>query len=1207
MRKAFKLLALVAGIVATAVSCNTEIEKPETIGPLHLVIRASAPETKTAITNNGDGTYSPSWSANDAIGVYFTNVTGNATEFVNEDAGDTALFEPNAEITSVSGNQTLYAFYPLSAFNAVATGTTIRVNVKDAQTPDAIGTFDKTADILVAEPFAGNITTINNDGGIIDLAFARILSVVKITPSESATVIDGEYVKSIKVEYDGASSDAPLTGRVALDLNTGELGEWTIKNYSVSAAYGDGVFALNGTNAAYLLVNPITIVSGKTVTFTVKTDKHDASKSFTLGKDLSFPAGNIATIALSIDDNWTIEDNTLDPNIIFKAPFTAGLSSTQKATYSSDTYGNLGVVGTSKSSISYTFAGSDQIRENSNHISSDDGNFYWCTSSTGLTIGGINVGTNQYFNLSFDRYTTQGTATLTISISEDGDNYFSIPSSSPISIANSAGRGNSSYNFSLPAGNRENIRIKIENGTTNGVVIDNVTLTRLDEAGAGNNALTLTVEAVDPTLSVEPSPVNLTTGGTQQLSVTGTNGTIHYSSNSTAIATVSSTGLVTAVAEGSTTISITSDASANYNAGSTSVTVNVTAAAAPKTLPYENTLVSGHTDFTFNVVSAGGLGSIWTDTSNGIQANAYQCTSSVEAYAESPEMDLTGVDGAKLTFTHEINYFANVATAQTQATLQVRAKNGSWGDWGAVTIPTYPASLGNSTATANVDLSAYAGNIIQFRFKYLATTTNPGRWRIKNLSVTEVVPATLSSISVSNQKTSFTVGNSFSFDGTVTAHYSDDSTADVTAYASFTGYNLSSTGDQTVTVSYTEGNITKTTTYSITVSEPTPLTEGDPWYYTFGDNPFVNNAANLTYSGTILAWSTSVAPGYINDALSFGTNNNPASATLSTSSYSDGVSVIAISIKANSNKAVTAAVSVGGTALKYGDNATVTQSGNTLTTYEFVADELLSGQIQISFTNPTGGYQIKTIKINPEPVTLSSISISGQTTSFTVGDTFSFGGTVTAHYSDERTANVTTSASFTGYDLSSAGNQTVTVSYTEGNITRTTTYDITVNENGGGSFTPVTVWDDDFSTVSGSSSLSSLSGSKSGFSASYTISTVYASTSAVRLATNSAAGSIQTPAFTALTSSSNVTVTIKMAGYNAKTPTVSYSVTGGGTLSKSSYSISTGSGQSDAANVTSWSTDTFTISGATSSTKLTISTTSKNQLFIDAITIVTSE
>ena len=80
-------------------------------------------------------------------------------------------------------------------------------------------------------------------------------------------------------------------------------------------------------------------------------------------------------------------------------------------------------------------------------------------------------------------------------------------------------------------------------------------------------------------------------------------------------------------------------------------------------------------------------------------------------------------------------------------------------------------------------------------------------------------------------------------------------------------------------------------------------------------------------------------------------------------------------------------------------------------------------------------------KVSDDAV-LSSISVSGYTTTFNVGDEFTFGGTVTATYDNGETKDVTNSASFSGYDMSTPGTQTVTVSYGE----KTATYDITVSE-----------------------------------------------------------------------------------------------------------------------------------------------------------------
>ena len=99
--------------------------------------------------------------------------------------------------------------------------------------------------------------------------------------------------------------------------------------------------------------------------------------------------------------------------------------------------------------------------------------------------------------------------------------------------------------------------------------------------------------------------------------------------------------------------------------------------------------------------------------------------------------------------------------------------------------------------------------------------------------------------------------------------------------------------------------------------------------------------------------------------------------------------------------------------------------------------------VTVSYTN--GTTETTTYSITVTAVSLTSIEISGYTTSFKVGDTFSFGGTVTANYNNGSTSDVTASATFTGYDMSSAGNQTVTVAYGG----QSTTYQITVSESSG--------------------------------------------------------------------------------------------------------------------------------------------------------------
>lgn len=78
------------------------------------------------------------------------------------------------------------------------------------------------------------------------------------------------------------------------------------------------------------------------------------------------------------------------------------------------------------------------------------------------------------------------------------------------------------------------------------------------------------------------------------------------------------------------------------------------------------------------------------------------------------------------------------------------------------------------------------------------------------------------------------------------------------------------------------------------------------------------------------------------------------------------------------------------------------------------------------------------------PPTVESIAVDGQTSELMQGSEFVFGGTVTATYSNYETADVTSVAKFSGYDMSASGEQTVEVSYTEGDKTVKTTYQLTV-------------------------------------------------------------------------------------------------------------------------------------------------------------------
>lgn len=120
------------------------------------------------------------------------------------------------------------------------------------------------------------------------------------------------------------------------------------------------------------------------------------------------------------------------------------------------------------------------------------------------------------------------------------------------------------------------------------------------------------------------------------------------------------------------------------------------------------------------------------------------------------------------------------------------------------------------------------------------------------------------------------------------------------------------------------------------------------------------------------------------------------------------------------------------------DGATLTTAGVQTVTVAYVEDGI----------RKTTSFQISVAE--SQQVLLSSLSIASYPTktSYDFNDQLDLTGVaVTAHYTDESTATVTWQCIFTpanGSSLTSSGTQIISVAYTEGGITRTTSFNITV-------------------------------------------------------------------------------------------------------------------------------------------------------------------
>ena len=316
----------------------------------------------------------------------------------------------------------------------------------------------------------------------------------------------------------------------------------------------------------------------------------------------------------------------------------------------------------------------------------------------------------------------------------------------------------------------------------------------------------------------------------------------------------------------------------------------------------------------------------------------------------------------------------------------------------------------------------------------------------------------LSSITVTNYTDTYVKDSQFAFDGTVTAYYNDNSEQEITSgYSVDTSLlNMATAGIYNVSVSYSEGGITKTVTIQITVTDGST-----PPSYTYVR---VESTAGLASGDIILLGRQArghVAGVKSGDVLSAVTATFSNTTTIT--DKGDGIEFTATS----TNDGWTLTSSEGqlytSTAKKinYSSNGVGTWN---ITVSDGVATiectDTSKGNIQYNynsgnarFVNYTSSqetieiYKKTTGGTPPTPTkTLSSIALSGTySTTFTEGSSFNHTGmTVTATYSDATTADVTASATFSGYDMSTPGTQTVTVSYTESGVTETATYTITV-------------------------------------------------------------------------------------------------------------------------------------------------------------------
>lgn len=311
MKRIIKSLAIAAFAALAFSSCSQEQNPVSKDNGIHFTIRTSEnPQVKSFIENNldgGGGTYTPKWSKDDKLAIFIGTIDENtkptATLTNISETGLTAYFD--GQVTGIGKDGTFKSFAPAKAFATGYSNGNVGITLAETQKPSSL-TIDEACDILVAKETSYTADAAG-EVAIDDLFFKRMFSVVKValTGPES---LKGQKVSKFSLT---APEGTVLTGRAAINLSSATIDKWNISNNTVTATYTTDAPGFGGEypdldNVVWFVVNPGTIEPGAKVVFAGETANYTFSKEVTLSKALTFPESQLAVINLTLaEENCT--------------------------------------------------------------------------------------------------------------------------------------------------------------------------------------------------------------------------------------------------------------------------------------------------------------------------------------------------------------------------------------------------------------------------------------------------------------------------------------------------------------------------------------------------------------------------------------------------------------------------------------------------------------------------------------------------------------------------------------------------------------------------------------------------------------------------------------------------------------------------------------------------------------------------------------
>lgn len=437
MKKLIIRFAVVVLALASIVSCSKDkLSAPkEEIKAVSFKVSSTIDPTvsRTYIEEDGQK-YLTHWSSEavEKLGLLFDTVEENSTSTTFnalDIANDIATFYGTATLSL--GSHTFHPFYPASAFNKAYKTGKIGLTLAATQHPLAT-TFDPAADIMIGKDQEITVVDENSDGNpdevlVENLVFTHPMAFIRLhlLAKDDQAKAYGETVTSAEMIV----ADKTLTGN--LSYTPGETlpeideNSWNTSNSSVKAVYAAANNNANqvlidleengNNNSVYLIVNPITLTEGTTITFNIETDVHSGlnkiSRQVTVpAGGMEFLAGAVTELGVGIRDK-DVPDVVADTRILVEGFDNVSSNKTQPAANTTGVYGT-GV----SNNLSYSYStGNTNIRINSNGQSSDNPYLYINEADQYLTISNIVV--DNQTNLDFTAK-VKNAATLTLKYKE---------------------------------------------------------------------------------------------------------------------------------------------------------------------------------------------------------------------------------------------------------------------------------------------------------------------------------------------------------------------------------------------------------------------------------------------------------------------------------------------------------------------------------------------------------------------------------------------------------------------------------------------------------------------------------------------------------------------------------------------------------------------------------------------------------------------